>query len=89
MHEKKTYLVDDRYFLTVFRIGSGFGLDLDLFRSVDPYPAPDSESVSGSRRAKMTHKSRKKLRNFIFEVLDVLCLEPKASFVIWSSFMEV
>jgi hypothetical protein len=27
---------------------------------------PDSESGSGSRRAKMTQKSRKKLRNFMF-----------------------
>jgi hypothetical protein len=36
--------------------------DLDLY----------SESGSGSRRAKMTRKSRKKLRNFMFEMLDVL-----------------
>ncbi len=34
--------------------GSGSGLDPDLIGSVDP------ESVSGSRRAKMTHISRKK-----------------------------
>jgi hypothetical protein len=27
--------------------------------SVDPYPDPDLESGSGSRRAKMTHKNRK------------------------------
>ncbi len=27
---------------------------------------------SGSRKAKMTHKNRKKLVNFIFKVLDVL-----------------
>ncbi len=32
--------------------------DPDSIRSVDP--DPDSESGSGSRRAKMTHKSRKK-----------------------------
>jgi hypothetical protein len=37
--------------------GSGFGLDPDSIRSVDPYLDP--ESGSGSRRAKMTHKSRK------------------------------
>jgi len=39
---------------------SGSGLDLDSVGSVDP----DSEngSRSGSRRAKMTHKSRKKLK---------------------------
>ncbi len=42
--------------------GSGSGLDPDSIGSV----APDSESGSGSRRAKMTHKSRKKLKNFMF-----------------------
>jgi hypothetical protein len=38
----------------------------------------DPESVSGSRRAKMTHKSRKKyLEILCFEMLDVpfLCAE--------------
>jgi hypothetical protein len=44
--------------------------DLDSMGSLDPYP--DSQSGSGSRRAKMTHKHRKKLINFIFEVLDDL-----------------
>ncbi len=34
--------------------GSGFGLDPDSIRSVDP----DLESGSGSRRAKMTQKNR-------------------------------
>jgi hypothetical protein len=38
--------------------GSGSGLDPDSIGPVDP--DPDSESGSGSRRAKMTHKSRKK-----------------------------
>jgi hypothetical protein len=37
--------------------GSRSGLDPDSIRSVDPDPY--SESGSGSRRAKMTHKSRK------------------------------
>jgi hypothetical protein len=37
-------------------------LDPDSIGSVDP----DSESGSGSRRAKMTHKSRKKYKNFMF-----------------------
>jgi hypothetical protein len=38
---------------------SGFGLD--------PYPDPGSIYGSGiSRRAKITHKNRKKLRNFLF-----------------------
>ncbi len=39
--------------------GSGSVLDPYLIGSVDPDPY--SESGSGSRRAKMTHKSRKKL----------------------------
>jgi hypothetical protein len=33
--------------------------DPDSIRSVDPDQDPYSESGSGSRRAKMTHKSRK------------------------------
>jgi len=33
--------------------------DPDSIRSLDPYPVPYSESGSGSRRAKITHKSRK------------------------------
>ncbi len=44
--------------------GSGSELDPYSIGSVDPNPY--SESGSGSRRrAKMTHKSRKKLRNFM------------------------
>jgi hypothetical protein len=39
--------------------GSGSGLYPDD-------PNPDSESASGSRRAKMTRKNRKKLRKFRF-----------------------
>jgi hypothetical protein len=38
----------------------------DSIGSVDPYP--DSESGSGSRRAKMTHKSRKKFLSTCFEI---------------------
>jgi hypothetical protein len=38
--------------------------DPDSIRSVDPDPF--SESGSGFRSAKMTHKSRKKFRNFMF-----------------------
>jgi hypothetical protein len=47
----------------------GFGLNPDVMASL----VPDSESGSGygSRRAKVTHKNRKKLNSF-FEVLDVL-----------------
>jgi hypothetical protein len=48
--------------------GSGSGLVPDSIRSEDPNPY--SESGSGSRRAKMTQKSRKKIS--CFEVLDVL-----------------
>ncbi len=66
--------------------GSGYwsGLDPDSIRSVD------SESGSGSRRAKMmTHKNR--ILNFMFWVLDVLFWGLKASPVAWTSFgfMEV
>jgi hypothetical protein len=43
-------------------------MDPDSIGSVDP----DSESGSGSRRAKMTHKIRKKFKHPFFEVLDVL-----------------
>ncbi len=43
-------------------------MDTDSMGSMDPYP----DSRSGSRRAKITHKHRKKLINLIFEVLDVL-----------------
>jgi hypothetical protein len=38
--------------------------DPDLIRSADPDPDPYSESGSGSRRAKMTHKRRKKVKKF-------------------------
>ena len=39
--------------------GSKSGLDPDSIRSVDTDPYLESGSGSGSRRAKMTHKSRK------------------------------
>jgi hypothetical protein len=48
--------------------GSGSGLDPDSIGSVDP----DSESGSGSRRAKMTRKSRKKFLSSCFKVLGGL-----------------
>ncbi len=32
-------------------------LDPDSMGSLDPYPDPDSQSGSGCRRAKMTHKN--------------------------------
>jgi hypothetical protein len=44
--------------------GIGSVLDPDSIRSVDPNPY--LESGSGSRRAKMTHKSIKKIRNFMY-----------------------
>jgi hypothetical protein len=44
--------------------------DPDSITSLDLYPDPDSESGSGSRRAKMSHKNRKKRRKF--HVLNVL-----------------
>jgi len=43
-----------------FGSGSGFVLDPYSIGPVDPDPDPYSESGSGSRRAKMSHKSRKK-----------------------------
>jgi hypothetical protein len=48
------------------RIGSGFNWvsGLDSIGSVNP--ELDLESRSGSRKAKMTHKSRKKLKKFMF-----------------------
>jgi hypothetical protein len=35
-------------------------LDPDSMGSLDPYPGPNSQSGSGSRKAKITHKQRKK-----------------------------
>jgi hypothetical protein len=43
---------------------------------------------SGFRRAKITQKNRKKLINFIFEVLEVLYLGLKDASVALTSFME-
>ncbi len=40
------------------------------------------------QKCKMTHKNRKKYRNFMFEVLDVLFLELKPIHVAYASFME-
>ncbi len=66
------YLED--HFATIFGnsycldqgLGSGSGLDPDSNMSVDLDTNTYSESGSGSRRAKITHKSRKKLREFMF-----------------------
>jgi hypothetical protein len=53
----------DKYITTLRYSTSGWVhfrvSDPDSIRSVDPDPDPYSESGSGSRRAKMTHKSRK------------------------------
>ncbi len=68
-----------------FGSGSGSGSGLDPY-SIGPVdPDPYSESGSGSRRAKMTHKRRK---NSCFEVLDGLFCELQASSVNWTYFME-
>jgi hypothetical protein len=66
--------------------GSGSGLDPYSIGPVDPDPYLESGSGSGSRRAKMTHKSRK---NSCFEVLDgsVFC-GLQASSVTWTYFIE-
>ncbi len=72
---------------TLVRLNQGFGsgsvLDPSSIGPVDPDPY--SESGSGSRRAKMTHKGRK---NSCFEVLDGLFCELQASSVTWTYFME-
>jgi hypothetical protein len=52
--------------LVRIRIGSGF------------YQV--SESGSGSRKAKKTHKNRKKFRNSKFEMLDVLLWRTEGFF---------
>jgi hypothetical protein len=58
--------------------GFGYILDLDSIRSVGPDPY--SKFGSGSRRAKMTHKSKRKVEEIsCFEGLDVLFWELKAS----------
>jgi hypothetical protein len=51
-------------------------------------PDPYSESGSGSRREKITHKNRKNKEISCFTVPDVLFGELNASFVTWTSFME-
>jgi hypothetical protein len=65
--------------------GSGSGLDPYSIGPVDPDPCSESGTGSGSRRAKITHKSRK---NSCFEVLDGLFCELQASSVTWTYFME-
>ncbi len=61
-------------------------LDADSMGPLDP--DPDTQSGSGSRRAKMTHKNRKKLKNFIFKCwmfsFEGCILLPVA----WTSFKE-
>jgi hypothetical protein len=52
-------------------------------------PDSDFECGSGSRRTKMTHKYRRKYKEFLcFEVLDVLFCGLKASPVACVSFVE-
>jgi hypothetical protein len=67
-----------------FLQGSGSVLDPDSNRPVDLDPDPYSESGSGSRRSKMTHKSRKNLKISCFEVLYVSVERLKASSVTWT-----
>ncbi len=73
-----------------------YGMPPRTFGSVVADPDPNwiriqsvSGSGSGSRRAKMTHKNRKKVQEIsCFKVLDVLFWGLKASSVAWTSFME-
>jgi hypothetical protein len=68
-----------------FGSGSGSGLDPYSIGPVDPDPYSEFGFGSGSRRAKMTHKSRK---NSCFEALDGLFCELQASSVTWTYFMK-
>jgi hypothetical protein len=68
--------------------GSESGSDPDSKGSLEPYPYADSQSGSGSKRAKITHKKKRRLINFPFEVLDVVFLGLKASPVTWTFFMK-
>jgi hypothetical protein len=58
--------------------------DPDSIRSVDP----DPNSESGSRRAKMTHKSRTKLRNFMFWRAGCSLLRAEGFFCNLAPFVE-
>ena len=64
-HDYKTKVIVEQEEVVRIRVADP---DPDSIGSVDP----DSESGSGSRRAKMTHKSRKKILSSCFEVLDGL-----------------
>jgi hypothetical protein len=57
--------------------------------SLDPYQDPNSQSGSGSRRAKMTHKNIKKINKFLFlKCWMFSLLGLKASPVAWTSIIE-
>jgi hypothetical protein len=47
---------------------------------LDPDPHSNCGSGSGSRRAKMTHKKRKKVRNFIFSIAGCFLLRFEGFF---------
>ncbi len=61
------------FFIAVVPCSRGADPDPDWIRnsigSVDPDPDSESGFVSGSRRAKMTHKSKKNVKSSSFEVL--------------------
>jgi hypothetical protein len=50
------------------------------------YLDPVTDLQSGSRKAKMTHKNRKKVNKF--QVLDVIFWRRKGSPVAWTFFVE-
>jgi hypothetical protein len=52
--------------------GSGFGLELDSISSLDPFPDPDSESGTGSRGTKITHKNFSAINFLQFLVIKIL-----------------
>jgi hypothetical protein len=81
-HSNKILILPARpsaIFFTIPRAAHGFlalpilisGVDTDPYPvstlSLDPYPDSQTGSGSGSRRAKMIHKNRKKLRSSFFE----------------------
>jgi hypothetical protein len=68
--------IKDQNFSQVFRIRIPIGSDFDQV------------SGSGSRRAKITRKNIKKLRNFMCGSAGCSLLMAEGSLVAWTSFME-
>jgi hypothetical protein len=80
LHESRVRLQNTDTFSHIGELKSSVS-DPHSIRLVDPNPDSESGSGSGSRRAKISTKIEKKIRNFMFEVL-------KASPIAWTCFME-